>query len=410
MNKKVLIVAYYFPPMGLGGVQRMHKLAKYLPRFGYDVHVLTVKPVAYPAYDDSLLDELPSEVTVHRSGSIDPTRIAHILRLPFRPSSKMKSIAKNKGGMWPDSKIGWRSIAIRLGKKIIEEHNIDLILSSSPPVTGHVVAMELADTFRIPWVADFRDIWESVSPTDLYFDKATIERSHILLAQIGRSAKAVTSINDTIGKQISSTSVTIPGGFDEEDFKDIEPTSEDETYTFCYLGSIGHLHPIEHTFKVFSMAVKKNESFRKKARLHIIGKNDRDCLDQLAIEHGIQEQVKITGYLPHKEAIREASESSAFLLTIPYGYDDILTGKIFDYLAMDKPILAIIPPEGEAAAMIRKHNAGIVVPAYSPDSIIDAMLELCEYRLKATRTNIEQATRKYTAKQFAEIFDRLIDG
>ena len=90
--KHALIIAYYFPPLGMGGVQRMAKLAKYLPSFGYDISVLTVKPIAYPAYDQSLLDELPAQVTIYRSGSTDPARIAKLLGI----GPKGATVAKSK--------------------------------------------------------------------------------------------------------------------------------------------------------------------------------------------------------------------------------------------------------------------------------------------------------------------------
>jgi len=125
------MIAYYFPPLGMGGVQRMAKLAKYLPHYGYNVHVLTVRPIRYPAHDDTLLNELPEQVTIHRSGSSDPARISKFIPVPIRAGSRVKALAKEKSGrFWPDSKIGWKRPAFRLARKIAANLNPDIILSS----------------------------------------------------------------------------------------------------------------------------------------------------------------------------------------------------------------------------------------------------------------------------------------
>lgn len=409
MKRRALIVSYYFPPLGLGGVQRMHKLAKYLPQCGYDVHVLTVKPVAYPAYDESLLDELPPEVVIHRSGSIDPTRLAKLLHLPMSKSAKVKKIAKNKTGMWPDSKIGWKNKAVRKGKKIIDEYDIHVILSSSPPITGHLVASELAKATKLPWVADFRDIWESYAPEHIYDDDATIKKSYRLLDDIAREAAAITAVNTTIAKKLTADGVVIAGGFDEEDFAGIESTSESDAFTFCYLGSVGALHPIEPILAGFEHARKMNPAFRDRARIRVIGSNDRGYLGSLLMQYDFADRVEIMDYMPHREAVRQASECSAFLLSAPLDYKDILTGKIFDYLAMKKPILASVPPDGEAAGLIYRHDAGVAVSPEDSEAIAGEMIFCFEKKRSYSFRNLHEVTRRFTAGRFAEIFDRVLD-
>ena len=194
MTRTVLIIAYYFPPLGMGGVQRMTKLARYLPEHGYNVMVLTVKPIRYPAYDESLLDELPAAVRIFRSGSSDPSRIGRFLWMPVRPGSHLAAIAKNSGRLWPDSRAGWQKPARRLAAKIIRNNKVDIILSSSPPISGHVVAMDAARGFSLPWVADFRDVWESRPPEDVFGDQRAIDRSLRLLGEINESANAKTAV------------------------------------------------------------------------------------------------------------------------------------------------------------------------------------------------------------------------
>ncbi|MEZ5360278.1 MAG: hypothetical protein R3F48_15790 [Candidatus Zixiibacteriota bacterium] len=410
MKRRVLIVAYYFPPLGLGGVQRMHKLAKYLPQCGYDVHVLTVKPVAYPAYDESLLDELPPEVVIHRSGSTDPTRLARLLHLPMSSSPTLKKIAKNKAGLWPDSKIGWRNKAIRKGKAIIDEYDIHVILSSSPPITGHLIAAELSRVSKVPWIADFRDIWESYPPEAIYDDENTIKKSYKLLNEIAHQASAITAVNEMIAKKISPSGVVIPGGFDEDDFTGIVSKPESDTFTFCYLGSVGTLHPIEPILAGFESARNEHTGFRDKARIRIIGRNNPGYIDTLLMQYDFSDRVDIVDYLPHREAVQKASECSAFLLSAPSEYKDILTGKVFDYLALRKPILATVPPDGEAAALIQRHDAGVAVSPDDTSAIADEMISIFEKKQPFSFRNLHEVTRQYTAERFARLFDTVLDG
>ncbi|MCK5125784.1 MAG: glycosyltransferase family 4 protein [candidate division Zixibacteria bacterium] len=409
MLKSVLIVAYYFPPMGLGGVQRMLKLAKYLPEYGFKVHVLTVKPVSYPAYDESLLSELPSSVEIHRAGSQDPSRIAKLLGISFKPPSKIKTLAKNKGGMWPDSKIGWKKKAVRLGQEIIRRENIDVILSSSPPITSHLVAIELSELCDVPYVADFRDIWESRPPEELYSDEITIKKSHDLLARIAQSASVVTGINNAICERISSVGEVIPGGFDPDDFRDVSGNTDD-AFTLCYLGSVGQLHPLEPFFKAAQIASQKNKELESSLRFLIIGKNNNEEILSVANQYGLREKVRLTGYTPHKQAVQLASSCSVSILSVPSGYNDILTGKIFDYLALPIPTLAVVPPHGEAAKLIQTHIAGICVSPDDTHAIAEAMIEL--FKRKQTgetwrKKDVDKLTRKHAAGQFAKIINRV---
>ncbi|TNE34618.1 glycosyl transferase family 1, partial [bacterium] len=152
-EKKVLVIAYYFPPMGLSGVQRTLKFVKYLPEFGWEPTVLTTSSGSYFAYDDSLLEEIAGTNIIRTEDKSTKQR--------KYPSTFNQKIGRFVNGffMQPDSKIGWKKKAIAVGSKIIEESKPDVILSTAPPFTSHLVAAELADKYGIPLVLDYRDQW-----------------------------------------------------------------------------------------------------------------------------------------------------------------------------------------------------------------------------------------------------------
>jgi len=410
-DKTALIIAYYFPPLGMGGVQRMAKLARYLPDFGYNVKVLTVKPVRYPAYDRTLLDELPAEVSIIRSGSSDPARIGKFIPLPERAGKRMKTLATEKSKrFWPDSKIGWRRPAVKAAEKLISEEKIDIILSSSPPITGHLVAMDLKEKYDLPWAADFRDPWESRSPDQLYDDKSLIEKSRRLLEDIVTGADKVITINDTISRQLSPDAVTIMGGYDPEDFKFDPKPAIDRKFTMCYLGTVGPLHPLEPFFEAAAIASKNDENFEKSFGFTIIGANDAHEIKKQAAGHGLEDKLELISYLPHCQALREASSAAAFLISAPAGYPGILTGKIFDYLPLSPPILASVPGDGEIRKVIDKCRAGLCAKPNEIHKLADNMLSLYRRHRNGEaweKRDISVYSRREMARGFAEIFDSL---
>jgi glycosyltransferase involved in cell wall biosynthesis len=410
MAKTVLIIAYYFPPMGMGGAQRMSKLARYLPGLGYNVKVLTVKPVRYPAYDKTLREELPEGVEIFCSGSTDPARIAKFIPFPIRVGPGLKSAAKNKERFWPDSKIGWKQCALKLGQKIIRENRIDMLLSSSPPITGHLIAMELKSRFNLPWVADFRDIWESRSPEQLYNDKNLIDKSNRLLEEIARKADAVTGVNDTIVTRLSSRGVTIAGGYDPDDFAALTIPKSRDRFILCYLGTIGSLHPIEPYFDAARTAANSNTSFASRIYFKIIGANDKKAVLKSAGKSNLQGRVELIGYRPHRAALQEAAAASVMLLSLPKDYPDVMPGKVFDCLALPAPILASVPAGGEAEKIIDEYRGGICIEPDNPDILAEKMLLLFQHHQDGIvwkKSDLSGLTRRETARRFADVFDRI---
>ncbi len=143
MKARVLLVAYYFPPLGMAGVGRPLNLFKHLPSFGYDCDLLTVKPVAYRKYEPELLDGLDLS-RIYRAGSFDPQRIMYLLGIrQVNPRTIARGSAVGEK-LFPDSKIGWVRPAVRLGKKLHARNQYAAVISTSPPISSHLVGMRLA--------------------------------------------------------------------------------------------------------------------------------------------------------------------------------------------------------------------------------------------------------------------------
>ena len=173
--RRVLVIAYYFPPMGLSGVQRVAKFVKYLPEHGWQPTVLTIEPAGYYAYDTTLLHEVKQAgVAICRTASWDPTRFFRrhqTIPLPSEPQRRRLSTVSQLLFV-PDNKIGWLPHALRAGRRLLKERAFDAIFSSAPPYTAHLIAARLSRQSGVPLVVDFRDDWvgnpRHVYPTPLH--------------------------------------------------------------------------------------------------------------------------------------------------------------------------------------------------------------------------------------------------
>jgi glycosyltransferase involved in cell wall biosynthesis len=409
MAEKVLIVSYYFPPLGMGGVQRMSKLVKYLPEYGYSPVVLTVKPILYPAYDYSLLSELPESATIYRSGSYDPSRFARLLRTTIAGNERVRQQARKSVNVWPDTKIGWKGPALRLGKKIIRKERPRAIISSSPPITAHMVAMTLAGEHDLPWIADFRDFWEPQPPEELFEDPALHERSLKLLDEIADTAFRITTVVDDITRRYPSRSETIMGGFDPEDFADLESSEERQNGRLCYMGTVSDLAPMEIFFAAARRAANRNTDMQERLSFRFIGHNDRELLEGLARTYGFGDRLEIVGYREHREALRLAAGSSMMLISTRKNDPHIITSKIFDCLALPVPILAAAPSGGALERLIEFCNAGYCVDSENEVLLAERMEELFEEGKRGEsrqKINIGEFTRQAVASRFSTILNR----
>ncbi len=418
-KKKVLIISYYFPPLGMGGVQRVSKFVKYLTSFGWEPVVLTVKEIEYFAFDSSLLDEIPDEVKVFRSGSFDPLRLFFILKKIFKlkktfkknfyPSESRKLFSSI---FFPDSKIGWLPFALAKGFIISKKEKVDLIFSSSPPPTAHLLAYFLKILTGKKWVADFRDMWTGYRlqylPTVFHrFLKEKIQEN------IFKKADEIITINEKIAEKIKEKECCvcdiIPSGYDKEDFS-FQKDEKKNYFKIVYCGTLSPDADPEPFFLAFSNLIMEEESLRSKIRLVHIGNFFGIDLDELIKKYNLNQFIQRKGYLPHKKALKEMASADLLLLLISEGKDQISTGKIFEYLYAKKPILAVVPPLGATGELIKRFKRGKVISPEDIDEIKEAIKFFFERKEKPNvfdEKDLNLFERKYLTSKLAQIFDSL---
>jgi len=425
-ERKVLLITYYFPPMGMGGVQRTSKFAKYLPGFGWTPFVLTVKDVHYWAEDPSLLEELPPEVKVIRTGSFDPLRISFKLKSLFKKRKQRNKYVKestaqrSKLSSWlffPDSKIGWVPFALLSGLNLIRKERIDLIFTTSPPPSLHLVGYLLKLLTGKPWVVDFRDPWTGykfeIFPTRLH-----LFLKNQLVRLIIKNADRIISANPCITERMKEQYLrpekieTISQGYDEEDFETDVP-QRSELFTIGYLGTFSpDCNPEPFLFALKSLIDNRLISKDRIKLLHV-GLSVAINWDNLIERYELKEVVELRGYLPHKEALKQMGKVSLFLLVTSED-PAIFPAKIFEYLPFKKPILGVVPKESQVGKMISEMRPGMVISPKDYSGIKEALLFYYKEHAKGNlsvginKENMKIYERRFLTEKLASVFDKTI--
>ncbi|MGA7161079.1 MAG: glycosyltransferase family 4 protein [Bacteroidota bacterium] len=435
--KKILIITYYFPPSGGPGVQRVLKFAKYLPEFGWEPVILTVKDGDYPARDESLLKEISPSLKVVRTRILEPydfyRRITgkkpgtavDVNNIPKKGERKnfSEAIAEFIRATFfiPDARIGWLFTAVGETKRIIKQEKIDAIYSSSPPYTCAVIARNVHRATGIPWIAGFRDPWTGfLSTPDRWLLPKKIDEhlERSCFEEATRLEVAWRGILLDLHKKYPDIPVDkvihLPNGFDSADFPSVKHLQNDK-FTVTYAGSMyGVRNP-----KTFLQAVANLVNAKKidpmRIRLKFIGRFGSEVLEMFR-ETTVAGCIETLPYLPHSESIEHLMKSDALLLIVDEyaGGEEIVPGKVFEYIGARRPVIGIAH-DGAVAELLRGTRAGLVARNDDVPTIERIILEYYDDYLynkpnfSPDQKAIGQFERKEITKRLAQLFDESLE-
>ncbi len=381
--RNVLVIAYYFPPMGLSGVQRTLKFVKYLPQFGWQPTVVSVTPTGYYAQDYTLLEEIhPAHVEIERIGSLDPNRLFRkkgVVKMPSERWRKLFTFVSDSFFI-PDNKIGWKRQVLKRAEAIFSKKQYDVIFATAPPFTDFLIGVELAERFHKPLVVDYRDPWHDY-PYKYYPTPLHQWRNFSLEKRVLRAASRIITTNRRVKelilqrfKFLQYNDINIlPQGFDPQDFtngraENRKPAVMRITHAGVFYG--------DRTPKYFLRALKKlfseNPDLKRSIEAVFVG-HVHDEHAQLVKSLGLEESVTMTGYLDHSRCIQALLSSDVLWLMLDN--DKQSPGKVYEYLGARKPILACVP-NGFIRQAIKEADAALVVEPKNVDAIASAIKEL----------------------------------
>jgi glycosyltransferase involved in cell wall biosynthesis len=375
---KVLLVTMYFPPAGGGGVQRPLKTATHLPALGIETHVLSPDDPKWLHRDEGLRP--PTQAFVHRARYLGPrarllAEELHGLEGPERLLAQARLAYRRV--LLPDPSVTWLPTAVPTAVRLVKREGIDAVITTSPPVSMNLIGASVKRLTGIPWIADLRD--SILSNADRRFERTAVRAKEKALERVVRlvaKADAVVAVSESIADEVRGYNPAgpvrvIPNGCDFDDFAGLEYRPGDRfriTHTGSFFGKRSprsFLTALAET-RLDDVVVRFAGGLRAA---------DREWADKLDLGG----RLEVLPHLPHRRALELQRDSEVNLLLLPEAAGRgrvVPSGKIFEYLAAERPILAAVPPDGAAAQLVRETGAGIVVAPEDEKGIREALLGL----------------------------------
>ncbi len=421
--KKVLIITYYWSPAGGPGVQRWLKFVKYLRNFGIEPIVYIPENPTYPIIDKNIGDDLPKNITILKKKIIEPYSLASLfskektkkISSGIIPSKQLNWVDKLllwvRGNIFiPDARVLWVKPSVKYLEKYIIENQIDTIITTAPPHSVHLIGKELKKRLNIRWIADFRDPWTNIGyHSELRLTKSSAKKHSDLEKSVLQSADTIIVTSPSTKKEFQSKTeqpiVLITNGFDNELSQNIIPSSK---FFISHIGSLLTERNPKTLWQVLEDLVNENKEFANDLHLCLAGKVSDEVISDLKI-HQLYKYTEFKGYISHNEAI-ELQHYSQILLLLEINHEKtqgIIPGKLFEYMAANRPILAMGYKEWDAGEIIKQTNTGTVVPSDNYQKIKQTILNYYDLfkkgNLTANSSEISNYHRKQLTKKLAEL-------
>lgn len=368
--KRVLIIAYYWPPSAGVGVYRWLKFTKYLPAVGWQPVVYTPSNPEVQALDPSLEREVPAQAEVIKAPITEPytwykrfagRRTDERLGTSFlreHPGTPWKEDLANwlRSNLFiPDARVWWVRPSIRRLTRYLRQHPVDVIVTTGTPHSMHLIGRALKRRLGIPWLADFRDPWTNVD----YYAQLKLTRwadaaQRRMERSVLREADAVLTVSWHWAEELKALGAREPqvitNGYDADDLPD-PPTLPDDRWSLVHVGSITATRDVPLLWKALAERVARDPVFRDRFVLRFVGGVDHAVAEGLR-QAGLEAHMERVGQVSHHEALRHMQRARALLLPVndTANVMGFLPAKVFEYLAVRRPILAIAP----AGADIRR--------------------------------------------------------
>ncbi|MDD2491863.1 MAG: glycosyltransferase [Bacteroidales bacterium] len=435
-RRRVLIIAYYWPPSGGSGVQRWLKFTKYLRDFGWEPVIYTPANPEYMALDNSLQSEIPEGVQVVKREILEPYSIYRALT--GKKKGEIKPGFINSGGgaslfirsnlFVPDPKCLWIYPSRRFLKKWLRDNPVDAIVSTGPPHSMHLIAKGVAKSLRIPWIADFRDPWTKMFTFKYMKYSAPVKALHSMLERrVVRGADVVLTVTSTIARELEEVRIgsaagkggeadrlkvpVITNGYDPADFPE-GTTKLDKEFSITYTGLFVKSQNPVILWGILSKWVKQDPDFASVLKIRLVGHTDGTILQSI-------EEAELTPYLERIDYMSHDKvtelQSSSQLLLLSGGMEPesrgILTGKFFEYLAARRPIIGFGPKGGDMDIALGESEGGAMFD-YDDERgarrwLEDRYAEYLAGGIPPADGNIENYSRRELTRRLALILDEI---
>ena len=416
--KRALIITYYWPPAGGPGVQRWLKFVKYFREFGVEPIVYVPENPNYPLKDENFSSEIPSEVEILKYPIKEPYHFANFISTKktkafssgIIPKKEVSAIEKLmlyiRGNFFiPDARVGWVKPSVKFLTEYISKNPIDVLITTGPPHSLHLIGMQLKKELDIKWIADFRDPWTTIHyHKSLRLSKSSQRKHKKLEAAVLKSADVITVTSPTTKKEfemITETPISvITNGYDVSEEIDYKLDSK---FSISHIGSLLSERNPEVLWQVLPKIRRENPSFKKDLQLKFVGAVSEDVKKSL-VEYGLLEACKFLGYVSHSEAIALQRQSQILLLVEMDRPETraIIPGKLFEYLAAKRPILALGPLGSDIEGNIAETKSGRFFTYQDSDILKLEILNWYKTFQNKELTIVSEGTDKYNRRELTK--------
>ncbi len=425
--KRALIITYYWPPAGGPGVQRWLKFVKYFREFGVEPIVYVPENPNYPLVDENFSSEIPSDIEILKQPIKEPYKFAKLFSKKKTKQISSGIISKKevsaieklmlyiRGNFFiPDARVGWVKPSVTFLSEYISEKPVDVIITTGPPHSLHLIGMQLQKQLNAKWIADFRDPWTTIHYHKSLRLTTSSQRKHKALeAAVLQAADLITVTSPTTKnefKEITNKPIeVITNGYDTTASIDV---AVDTKFSISHIGSLLSERNPEVLWESLAELCSEIPSFKTDLHLKFAGVLSEDIKNSLD-QFQLRSNCSFLGYVSHTEALRMQRESMLLLL-VEINSDEtraIIPGKLFEYLVAKRPIIALGPKGSDINAIITETQSGSFFE-YSDKSKLKAEIqkrynEFKNNGIKLTSRGIEKYSRRELTNEMAQLIINL---
>lgn len=419
--KKVLIITYYWPPAGGAGVQRWLHFAKHLPEFGWEPVILTVSTewATYPQKDDSLNKWVGPDLEVIRTKSFEPLGIYGKLfgkkKIPYGGFSNTEKsggfIRFIRGNFFiPDARKGWNRFAIKSAKQRIAKGDIDLIVTTGPPHSTHLIGKSLQRKFHLPWLVDLRDPWSKVFYNDVLKRLAYAKKQDSALERsVLSSADVCVTVSNGFANSfktiVDRDYTVITNGYTAAEAEEVKGEKPDLP-SIAYIGSMADSYQPSALFEAIASVSTPEFEFRIAGSLSA-------HIENLIAEKGLNDKTNFLGYVSYDDASKEMKRASLLIIITPQGKlgEGILPGKLFEYLKTGVPILCLSDEGSEISKILDHTGAGKSFTRDQTPEMKNFIQDVLSGNVKAGNPDkVKQYSRHALTGKMSQVMDELISS
>ena len=417
----MLLISYYWPPAGGGGVFRWLKMCKFLPEYGWEPTVFTPTQKQGSIEDSTLLNQVEGINVI----GIPITEPYDLYRKFMGSQKKNSSELITKNGSWkqklalwirgnffiPDPKVLWVTPASKYLTEYLKNNQVDLIVSTGPPHSMHLVAMK-TNRRGIPWIADFRDPWSKIDFHDkLMMTQYAKNKNMALEKKVLQNCDAIVTVTRTWKQDLEKLSgrevFLISNGFDPDDFIESLP-KKDSKFTFTHVGSMNEDRNIETTWRAIRNFIQAKQLGQQDFEIRLVGDVDQSVVKSIE-KFDLSNYAVLVGPVSHQEAIQEMKLASLLYLPInqiSISNHGIVPGKFYEYLAAERPILCIGSAESDIAELLLKSQGTNAILPEDENGIAEFIDSVWSNRFEP-QGNFAAFSRKNLAHEYVKIFNQL---